>query len=75
VGCTIAFSVCNKPFKPLGLSSGRVKSCESLPKMIPTNIVLTMLSPRMQLHKNHGSHSLASLTKQTPSSQFQGIKN
>jgi hypothetical protein len=42
---------------------------------IPTNIVPTMLSPRMQHYKNHGYHSLASLTKQTPSSQFQGIKN
>jgi len=31
--------------------------------MIPTNIVPTMLSPRMQHHKNNGSHSLASLTK------------
>jgi hypothetical protein len=75
VGCTIAFSVCNKLFKPLGLPSGRVKSREGLPEMIPTNIVPTMLSPRMQHHKNNGSHSLASLTKYTPSSQFQGIKN
>jgi hypothetical protein len=32
--------------------------------MIPTNIVPTMLSSRMQHHKNNGSHSLAaSLTK------------
>jgi hypothetical protein len=38
VGDTIAFSVCNKPFKPLGLHSGRVKSREGLPEMIPTNI-------------------------------------
>jgi hypothetical protein len=38
VGQTIAFSVCNKPFKPPGLSSGWVKSHEGLPKMIPTNI-------------------------------------
>jgi hypothetical protein len=38
VGETIAFSICNKPFKPLGLPSGRVKSRESLPEMIPTNI-------------------------------------
>jgi hypothetical protein len=75
VGCMIAFSVCNKHFKPIGLPSGRVKSREGLPKMIPTNIVPTMLSSRMQHQKNNGSHSLASLTKQTPSSQFQGIKN
>jgi hypothetical protein len=31
VGETIAFSICNKPFKPLGLPSGQVKSRESLP--------------------------------------------
>jgi hypothetical protein len=63
VGCTIPFSLCNKPFKPLGLSSGRVKSHEGFPGMIPTNIVPTMLSSRMQDHKNNGSHSLANLTK------------
>jgi len=39
VVCTIAFSVCNKPFKPVGLSSGRVKFREGLPEMIPTNIM------------------------------------
>jgi hypothetical protein len=63
MGCTIAFSVCNKPFKPLGLPSGRVKSRVGLPVMIPTNIIPTMLSPRMQHHENNGSHSLASLRK------------
>jgi len=52
-----------------------VKSREGLTGMIPTNIVSTMLFPRMQHRKNYGSHSLASLTKQTPSSQSQGIKN
>jgi hypothetical protein len=34
-----------------------------------------MLFTRIQHRKNHGSHLLASLTKQTPSSQFQEIKN
>jgi hypothetical protein len=63
MGCTIAFSVCNKPFKLLGLPSGRVKSREGLPELIPTNIVPTMLSPKLQYHKNNGSHSLSSLTK------------
>lgn len=38
VGETIAFSICNKPFKPIGLPSGQVKSREGLPEMIPTNI-------------------------------------
>jgi hypothetical protein len=63
MGCTIAFSIFNKPFKPLGLPSERVKSREGLPGMIPTNIVPIILSSRMQHHKNNGSHSLASLTK------------
>jgi hypothetical protein len=35
----IAFSLCNKSFKPLWLPSGRMKSSEGLPKMIPTNIM------------------------------------
>jgi hypothetical protein len=39
VGETIAFSVCNKPFKPLGFPRGRVKSREGLSGMIPTNIL------------------------------------
>jgi hypothetical protein len=39
VGETITFSICNKPFKPLGLPSRRVKSREGLPGMIPTNIL------------------------------------
>jgi len=39
VGETIAFSVFNKPFKPLGLPSGRMKFREGLLGMIPTNIM------------------------------------
>jgi hypothetical protein len=39
VGETIAFSVCNKSFKPRWLPSGRVKSREGLPGMVPTNIL------------------------------------
>jgi hypothetical protein len=38
MGNTIAFNICNKSFKPLGLPSGRVKSREGLPEMIPINI-------------------------------------
>jgi hypothetical protein len=37
VGETIAFSVCNRPFKPLGIPSGRVKSREGLTEVMPTN--------------------------------------
>jgi hypothetical protein len=38
VGETIAFCISKKPFKPLGLPSGWVKSREGLSEMIPTNI-------------------------------------
>jgi hypothetical protein len=38
VGETIVFSVCNKPFKPLGIPSRLVKSHKGLPAMTPTNI-------------------------------------
>jgi hypothetical protein len=37
----IAFSTCNKPFKPLDYPSGRVKSREGLAEMLPTNIIFT----------------------------------
>jgi hypothetical protein len=46
VGETITFSVCNKPFKPLGIPSGRVKSREGLKEVTPTNTL-----PIMQCHK------------------------
>jgi len=36
VGAMVAFSICNKPFKPLGLASGRVWSRERLRKEKPT---------------------------------------
>jgi hypothetical protein len=39
---TIAFSICNKPFKPLGLPGGRVKSRESLPENV--------------MHKHYANH-------------------
>jgi hypothetical protein len=39
VGETIAFNICNKPFKPLGIPRGRVKSREGLTAMIPINIL------------------------------------
>jgi hypothetical protein len=39
VGETTAFNICNKPFKPLGLLSGRIKSRVGLLGMIPTNIL------------------------------------
>ena len=38
VGEMITFSICNKPFKLLGIPRGQVKSREDLTAMIPTNI-------------------------------------
>jgi hypothetical protein len=37
MGNAIVLSTCNKPFKPLGIPGGRVKSCEGLIEMLPTN--------------------------------------
>jgi hypothetical protein len=39
---TIAFSICNKPFKPIGIPSGQVKSREGLLAITPTNILLAL---------------------------------
>jgi hypothetical protein len=64
VGEMIAFSICNKPFKPLGLPSGRVNSREGLPEMIPTDIekhyVINQTKPT---HKHMVHISCACLTK------------
>jgi hypothetical protein len=68
VGGKIAFSVCNKPFKPLGLSRGRVKSREGLSEMIPTNIE-TLCCQQERISTQTMVHtSLACLKGQTPSS-------
>jgi hypothetical protein len=53
VGETIAFSICNKPFKPRVISSGRVKSREGFTGIIPTQT----LSTRKKFHTNHGFYS------------------
>ena len=57
MGETIAFSICDKPFKPIGIPREQVKSCEGLTEMIPTNIVSAMSLKRINFHTNHGSHS------------------
>jgi hypothetical protein len=54
---TIAFNICNKPFKPLGIPKEQVKSCEDLTEMIPTNIVSAISLKRINFPTNHGSHS------------------
>jgi hypothetical protein len=52
VGETITFSICNKPFKPIGLPSGRVKSREGFPEMIPTNIEMLYYQLSKNTHSN-----------------------
>ena len=52
VGEINAFRVCNKPFKPLGIPSGRVKSREGLPRKTPTNIFSTILLIDKAFHTN-----------------------
>jgi hypothetical protein len=72
VGETIAFSVCNKPFKPLGLRRGRVKSREGLPEMIPTNIETLFCQQERIFTQTMVHTSLACLKRQTPSSTSTG---
>jgi hypothetical protein len=52
VGETIEFSICNKSFKPLGLPSGRLKSREGLPEMIPINIEMLYYQLSKNPHSN-----------------------
>jgi hypothetical protein len=63
MGETIAFSICNKPFKPLSIPSGRVKSRKGFPRMRSTNnywhYIIKGQSPS---HKHMVHTSLANLT-------------
>jgi hypothetical protein len=62
VGYTIAFSTCNKPFKTLGIPKERMKSCEGLTEILPTNIYVTnILSSRIRNDINNVFYSLTSL--------------
>lgn len=75
MGETIAFSICNKHFKPLGLPRGRVKSLEGLPEMIHTNISKHFVVDKQWLPHEYMVHiSWAGLTKWTLQSH-QDIKN
>jgi hypothetical protein len=60
---TIAFSVWNKPFKPLGLPSGRVKSREGLPGMIPTNILKHYVVEKQESTQTHGLDIMSKFNK------------
>ena len=53
VGETIALSICNKHFKPLGIHSRRVKSLEGLPAMTPTNIFQHYVIGKHELSQKH----------------------
>jgi hypothetical protein len=53
MGEMIAFSVCNKPFIPLGIPSGRVKSREGLPAMTLTNIFQHYVIGKHELPYKH----------------------
>jgi hypothetical protein len=64
VGETIVFNVCNKPFKPLGLPRGRVKSREGLPRMIPTNISKHYVVVKTKTStQTHGAYIMSRLNK------------
>ena len=63
MGETIAFSLCSKPFKPLGILSGRMKSCNGLPTMTPTNIFQHYVISKHEFpHKHMVFTSQANLT-------------
>jgi hypothetical protein len=75
MGETIVFNVCNKPFKPLGIPSGQVKSCEGLPELKPTNIFQHYVIIKHELpHKHMVFTSQADLTNLTPQSHHQDIQ-
>jgi hypothetical protein len=57
VGETITFSICNKPFKLLGIPRGRVKSSEGLTEMIPTNILKHYIIDKQGLPHKHMVHT------------------
>jgi len=72
VGETIAFSIYNKLFKPLGLPGGWEKSRESLLEMIPTNIETLCCQQERIFTQTMVHTSLACLKRQTPSSTSAG---
>jgi hypothetical protein len=75
MGETIAFRICNKPFKPLGIPKGQMKSCEGLTSMIPTNTLKHYVIDKQWLpHKYMVHTSWAGLTRWTLQSHHQDIK-
>jgi len=76
VGEMIAFSIRNKPFKPLGNPRGRVKSREGLTAMIPTNTLNHYVIDKKGLPNKQMVHtSCAGLTRLISQSHHQDIKN
>ena len=75
MGEIIVFSVCNKPFKPLGIPNGWVKSREGLPAMTPTNIFQHYVIGKPELPHKHMVFTLqGDLTNWTPQSDHQDIQ-
>jgi len=54
---TIAFSISNKTFKPLGVSRGRVKSREGLTAIIPTNTLKHYVVDKQRLPHKYMVHT------------------
>jgi hypothetical protein len=52
MGEMIIFSICNKPFKPLGIPREQVKSHEGLPAMIPINNFFFFFGTMLLSHMN-----------------------
>ena len=79
MGETVAFSICNKLFKPLGIPKGRVKSCKGLLAMIPTIIFFFwvlcywQIKPFTQIHGSYIMSKFNKLNIQTTSSKHPNI--
>jgi hypothetical protein len=75
MGEIISFSICNKPFKSLGILSGQMKSRDGFLGMTPTNNYWHYVIDRQSLlHKNMVHTSLANLTGQTYKPNHPGIQ-
>jgi hypothetical protein len=57
MGETIAFSICNKLFKPLGIPRGLVNSHEGLTAMIPTSILKQYVIDKQGFSHKHMVHT------------------
>jgi hypothetical protein len=63
IGETIAFSICNKPFKPLGLPSGRVKYREGARNDTHKHLKALCYFQTMTSTQTHGSYIMSKFNK------------